>query len=190
MVVVTLRTAAALAALALALASPSASAFAPPLTAFGSKQSSSFVQGRTNTVVASMTPELVASALPPALSSVASSSATTFATSALSSSPDTTSLLLSFSDQGGNLAGTFFQASLLPYLAFLYFLGFRGNRTPDLGNFGWQYLLLFVLGTIPSGIVTKGFYGESLANVDWLHGGAEALLTITNVLIVSFKAGS
>lgn len=134
-------------------------------------------------MVASMTPELVASALPPALS-VASSSATTFATSALSSSPDTTSLLLSFSDQGGNLAGTFFQASLLPYLAFLYFLGFRGNRTPDLGNFGWQYLLLFVLGTIPSGIVTKGFYGESLANVDWLHGGAEALLTITNVLIV------
>merc|ERR1719287_295662 len=73
-----------------------------------------------------------------------------------------TSNLLSFSDQGQNLAGIFFQASLLPYLTFLYFLSFRGNRTPDLGNFGWQYLLLFVLGTIPSGIVTKGTYGETL----------------------------
>ncbi len=101
------------------------------------------------------------------------------------SSLETTSSLLSFSDQGQNLAGIFFQASLLPYLTFLYFLSFRGNRTPDLGNFGFQYLLLFVLGTIPSGIITKSTYGESLANVDWLHGGAEALLTITNVLIVS-----
>jgi len=96
------------------------------------------------------------------------------------------SALLSFSDQGQNLAGTFFQLSLLPYLTFLYFLGFRGNRTPDLGNFGFAYLLLFVLGTIPSGIVTKSVYGETLANVDWLHGGAELLLTVTNVLIVSF----
>ena len=93
--------------------------------------------------------------------------------------------LLSFADQGQNLAGIFFQASLLPYLTFLYFLSFRGNRTPTLGNFGFQYLLLFVLGTIPSGIITKSVYGLSLANVDWLHGGAEALLTMTNVLIVS-----
>ena len=54
-----------------------------------------------------------------------------------------------------------------------------------MGKFGFAYLLLFVLGTIPSGIVTKSVYGETLANVDWLHGGAEALLTVTNVLIVS-----
>eukprot|EP00804_Cyclotella_cryptica_P001203 CCRYP_021064-RA/>CCRYP_021064-RA protein AED:0.08 eAED:0.08 QI:24/1/1/1/1/1/3/1546/560 len=98
--------------------------------------------------------------------------------------PALSSTLLSFSDQGQNLAGTFFQLSLLPYLIFLYFLGFRGNRTPDLGKFGFAYLLLFVLGTIPSGIVTKSVYGETLANVDWLHGGAEMLLTVTNVLIV------
>ena len=108
-------------------------------------------------------------------------SALATASDALSSS----SHLLSFSDQGKNLAGIFFQSSLIPYLAFLYFLSFRGNRTPKLGNFGWQYLLLFVLGTIPSGIVTKSVYGQSLANTDWLHGGAEALLTMTNVLIVS-----
>lgn len=97
---------------------------------------------------------------------------------------ETNPLLLSFADQGQNLAGIFFQASLLPYLAFLYFLSFRGNRIPDLGNFGFQFVLLFVMATIPSGIISKATYGCSLADVDWLHGGAEALLTIANVLLV------
>eukprot|EP00559_Dactyliosolen_fragilissimus_P005900 CAMPEP_0184862384 /NCGR_PEP_ID=MMETSP0580-20130426/6855_1 /TAXON_ID=1118495 /ORGANISM="Dactyliosolen fragilissimus" /LENGTH=603 /DNA_ID=CAMNT_0027360229 /DNA_START=47 /DNA_END=1858 /DNA_ORIENTATION=- len=111
--------------------------------------------------------------------------ATTIASSSSSSLVESlSSTLLSFSDQGQNLAGIFFQASLLPYLAFLYFLTFRGNRTPELGGFGWQFLLVFVLSTIPSGIISKATYGCSLADVDWLHGGAEALLTITNVLIV------
>lgn len=91
---------------------------------------------------------------------------------------------ISFSDQGQNLAGIFFQASLLPYLLFLYFLQFKGNRTPNLGNFGFQFLLVFVLSTIPSGIITRSVYSDSLANCDYLHGGAEALLTITNILIV------
>lgn len=94
------------------------------------------------------------------------------------------SFWLSFADQGQNLAGIFFQSSLLPYLAFLYFLSFRGNRVPALGNFGFQFLLLFVLSTIPGGIISKSVYGCSLADVDWLHGGAEALLTATNVMIV------
>lgn len=93
--------------------------------------------------------------------------------------------LLAFTDQGQNLAGTFFQASLLPYLAFLYFLAFRGNRISDLGNFGFQFILFFVLTTIPSGIISKSVYGTSLANVDYLHGGAELLLTISTLLIVS-----
>jgi hypothetical protein len=92
--------------------------------------------------------------------------------------------MLAFADQGQNLAGIFFQASLLPYLAFLYFLSFRANRIPALGNFGFQFLLLFVLATIPSGIISRATYGCSLADVDWLHGGAEALLTISNVLLV------
>ena len=98
---------------------------------------------------------------------------------------DSSNLLLSFTDQGQNLAGIFFQASLLPYLLFLYFLSFRANRIPSLGNFGFQFVLLFVMSTIPSGIISKSVYGTSLANVDWLHGGAEALLTVANVMIVS-----
>ncbi len=94
------------------------------------------------------------------------------------------SQLLSFTDQGQNLAGVFFQASLLPYLLFLYFLQFRGNRLNDTANLGFQYVLLFVISTIPSGIVSRAVYGTSLANVDYLHGGAESLLTVANILIV------
>ena len=95
-----------------------------------------------------------------------------------------TSNLLSFSDQGQNLAGIFFQASLLPYLLFLYFLSFRANRISNVGNFGFQFILLFVISTIPSGIISKATYGTSLADCDWLHGGAELLLTTANVLLV------
>ncbi|GMH56563.1 hypothetical protein TrRE_jg2840, partial [Triparma retinervis] len=54
-----------------------------------------------------------------------------------------------------------------------------------MGFFGFQYLLLFVLATIPSGIVSKLQYSETLANCDWLHGGAELLLTLTSLLVVS-----
>ena len=99
-------------------------------------------------------------------------------------SSSSSSNLISFTDQGQNLAGIFFQASLLPYLFFLYFLSFKGNRTPALGNFGFQFLLLFVCATIPGGIIAKGTYGVTLADCDWLHGAAEALLTVTNVLVV------
>lgn len=97
---------------------------------------------------------------------------------------------LAFSDQGQNLAGIFFQASLLPYLLFLYFLSFRANRINNIGNFGFQFILLFVASTIPAGIVSKLTYGTSLANVDWLHGGAELLLTVANVLIVRVFLGT
>jgi len=98
---------------------------------------------------------------------------------------------LSFTDQGNNLAGVFFQASLPSYLGFLYFLSYDKNRTPPLGQFGFQFLLLFVLATIPTGIISKVAYGTTLANVDWLHGSAELLLTVTNVLIVlGFRAAS
>lgn len=120
------------------------------------------------------------------MSQAATTTATT-ATATLPSLVDNSNLLLSFADQGQNLAGIFFQASLLPYLLFLYFLSFRANRIPALGNFGFQFVLLFVMSTIPTGIIARATYGTSLANVDWLHGGAETLLTVANVLIVSIR---
>jgi len=170
------------------LATSNTLAFAPPSSLSTRIQSSRRIpqQKQNNEVMMTqhaMITELVTDV--PSMLNTASSTIDTISSTATTAAATTsTSNLLSFSDQGQNLAGIFFQASLLPYLTFLYFLSFRGNRTPNLGNFGWQYLLLFVLGTIPSGIITKSTYGETLANVDWLHGGAEALLTVTNVLIV------
>jgi hypothetical protein len=47
---------------------------------------------------------------------------------------------------------------------------------------------VFVFATIPAGIYAKTHYHDILANVDWLHGSAESLLTITNLLIaVGFR---
>ena len=76
-----------------------------------------------------------------------------------------------------------FALSLFPYLAFLYFLS-RTPSTPRLALWGFYLLLVFVAVTIPAVIYSKVHYGTSLANVDWLHGGAESLLTLSNIVVV------
>ncbi|TQE01760.1 hypothetical protein C1H46_012560 [Malus baccata] len=76
-----------------------------------------------------------------------------------------------------SIASQLFAASLFPYLGFLYFIT-KSKSAPKLTLFGFYFLLAFV------GATTKVNYGTSLANVDWLHGGAEALLTLTNIFIV------
>lgn len=82
------------------------------------------------------------------------------------------------------LAVQFFAASLFPYLTFLYYIRQPETNCPPLANFGFQFLLAFVFATIPAGIYAKIVYTDILANIDWLHGTAESLLTITNLLIV------
>lgn len=47
----------------------------------------------------------------------------------------------------------------------------------------FYFLLVFVFGTIPAGLYAKQHYNSVLANVDYLHGSAESLLTVTNLLI-------
>jgi hypothetical protein len=76
-----------------------------------------------------------------------------------------------------------FAFSLFPYIGFLYHLT-RSKQAPPLTLFGFYFLLVFVFGTIPAGIYAKTVYGTSLANVDYLHGTAEFLLTLTNLFIV------
>ncbi|NJN32374.1 MAG: DUF3593 domain-containing protein [Synechococcales cyanobacterium RM1_1_8] len=78
---------------------------------------------------------------------------------------------------------TLFALSLFPYLGFLWFMT-QSRLTPRLALLGFYSLLVFVLVTIPAGLYAKLQYGEELANVDWLHGSAEAFLTLTNILIV------
>jgi len=94
------------------------------------------------------------------------------------------SISTAFADQGFNINGILFQASLPLYLLFLYFLNYRRNNTPPLAAFGFAFLLVFVGSTIPAGIISKSAFGVNLADSDWLHGAAESLLTCTNILIV------
>lgn len=66
-----------------------------------------------------------------------------------------------------DLASTIFASSLFPYLVLLFFLSRPETKAPRLGNFGFQFLLVFVAATIPAGIYAKVAYGDILANIDW-----------------------
>ena len=82
-----------------------------------------------------------------------------------------------------------FALSLFPYLGFLWFLT-RSQQVPRLALIGFYGTLVFVAVTIPAGIYAQTAYGEELANVDWLHGGAEVFLTLSNILVVlGFRQG-
>jgi hypothetical protein len=76
-----------------------------------------------------------------------------------------------------------FVLSLLPYLAFLWWAS-RLKAFPRLALRGFQFTLVFVAVTIAAAIVALRDYGRQLADVDPLHGGAEALLTLSNLLVV------
>ncbi|NJN85511.1 MAG: DUF3593 domain-containing protein [Leptolyngbyaceae cyanobacterium SL_7_1] len=78
---------------------------------------------------------------------------------------------------------TLFALSLFPYLGFLWFLT-RSRQTPRLALIGFYMTLVFVAVTIPAGLYAERVYGRSLADVDYLHGGAEFFLTLSNVLVV------
>ena len=76
-----------------------------------------------------------------------------------------------------------FVLSLLPYLAFLWWAA-RLRAFPKLALRGFQLTLLFVAVTIAAAIVAETLVGRQLADVDPLHGGAEAFLTLSNLLVV------
>ena len=76
-----------------------------------------------------------------------------------------------------------FALSLFPYLGFLWFLT-RSQQAPRLALIGFYLTLVFVGVTIAAAIYAQVTYGESLANVDFLHGGAEVFLTLSNILVV------
>eukprot|EP00188_Purpureofilum_apyrenoidigerum_P001146 Plantae.Rhodophyta-Purpureofilum_apyrenoidigerum.ctg16063.p1 GENE.Plantae.Rhodophyta-Purpureofilum_apyrenoidigerum.ctg16063~~Plantae.Rhodophyta-Purpureofilum_apyrenoidigerum.ctg16063.p1 ORF type:complete len:396 (-),score=21.08 Plantae.Rhodophyta-Purpureofilum_apyrenoidigerum.ctg16063:361-1548(-) len=87
------------------------------------------------------------------------------------------------------VATQLFAVSLFPYLAFLRDIGRKEVDCPRLAVSGFQFLLVFVVATIPAGIYAKVHYHDILANVDWLHGCAESMLTVTNLLILlGFKS--
>lgn len=79
-----------------------------------------------------------------------------------------------------SVASQLFAVSLFPYLGLRSPKARqrRSKTAPGLTLFDFYFLLVFV------GATTKVHYGTSLSNVDWLHGGAESLLTLTNLFIV------
>jgi len=76
-----------------------------------------------------------------------------------------------------------FVLSLLPYLAFLWWCS-RVRAFPKLALRGFQLTLLFVAVTIAAAVVAQLRFGRQLADVDPLHGGAEAFLTLSNALVM------
>jgi hypothetical protein len=76
-----------------------------------------------------------------------------------------------------------FVLSLLPYLAFLRWAG-RSGRFPAIALRGFWLTLLFVAVTIVAAVVAQQRFGSQLADVDALHGGAEAFLTLSNLFIL------
>jgi hypothetical protein len=91
------------------------------------------------------------------------------------------SMTLAFADQAGNLAGVLFPASLPPYLLFLYFIRQDVNGLSPTAKAGFTSLLFFVTATVVTSIISVKSYGVPLADCDWLHSGAEQLLSLTNV---------
>jgi len=91
-------------------------------------------------------------------------------------------------EEAEQLAGPFFGASLFPYLAFLWLLARDENQCPKGVTVGFATCLVFVFLTIPAAIASQVLYGVSLADSDWLHGSAESLLTVTNLItVVAFR---
>jgi len=82
-----------------------------------------------------------------------------------------------------------FVLSLFPYLAFLWLAG-QVKGFPVLALRGFQLTLLFVAVTIAASLIALGSIGRQLADVDGLHGGAEAFLTAANLLIVLGFSGA
>ena len=76
-----------------------------------------------------------------------------------------------------------FALSLIPYLYFLYWLR-KSEALPVLAQRGFQLTLLFVSVTIVAAFIALRCCDAELVDIDVLHGGAEAFLTLANTVLV------
>ena len=76
-----------------------------------------------------------------------------------------------------------FALSLLPYLLFLRWIQ-RSGVLPNLAVWGFRLTLLFVFMTIAAAALALRCCQAELVDIDALHGGAEAFLTIANAVLV------
>ena len=76
-----------------------------------------------------------------------------------------------------------FALSLIPYLLFLHWLR-QSDALPVLAQRGFQLTLLFVAVTIAAAFLALRCCEAELVQIDWLHGSAEAFLTLANSVLV------
>ncbi len=88
-----------------------------------------------------------------------------------------------FQRLGGVDPAPLFVLSLIPYLAFLWWAR-QVRAFPRRSLLGFRLTLLFVAVTIIAAVVAQVRFGRQLADVDPLHGGAESLLTLSNLLVL------
>lgn len=86
------------------------------------------------------------------------------------------------------MADTLMSLSIVPYLLFLYLVYKVWRLDPHLLHkttvIGFASMIGFVTVTATAGIIAlKVIHAPTLGHVDWLHGTAEAALTLTNGLI-------
>ena len=86
-------------------------------------------------------------------------------------------------------ASNLFALSLAPFLIFLWYAK-RSKRFPPLAWWGFAAILVFVLITVVAGAIAQLRFGQQLADVDHLHGGAEAFLSASNLLVALGFAGA
>ena len=79
--------------------------------------------------------------------------------------------------------GPIFVLSLFPYLIFLFWAQ-KSTSIPKTALWGFRLTLLFVAITIAFSIISQVKYGMELADVDYLHGSAEAFLALSDGLVV------
>jgi hypothetical protein len=97
--------------------------------------------------------------------------------------PDQISLVIAAIDPA-----PLFALSLFPYLLFLWWAQ-RRQLIPRLSLLGFQLTLLFVAVTIAAALFADLRFGAELVEIDSLHGGAEAFLTLSNAVIVAGLIG-
>ena len=76
-----------------------------------------------------------------------------------------------------------FALSLVPYLFFLHWAG-QCRSIPKTALLGFQLTLLFVVVTIAAAVIALRCCNAELVDIDALHGGAEAFLTLGNAVLV------
>ena len=76
-----------------------------------------------------------------------------------------------------------FALSLIPYLLFLHWAA-QCRSLPKRALWGFRLTLLFVLVTIGAAVWALRCCNAELVDIDALHGGAEAFLTLGNAVLV------